>query len=169
MFCLTYLCHNNIFRRKRQSGSAIEAYKTVQDFGSRYSDAMYLAVIFMKIVLFSCIVICVYNTIICDLPLLPFLLMPLTVIACSTVYIFVFPPLCGLYDDSLECIMKWKLVVDQTAHDRREWKSFRPITLFVGSFYKLDNLTVLTFFDLIMGSVINLVLCFPPDLEHLEV
>jgi len=153
----------------RKSGIAIEAYKTVHDFGSRFSDAMYLAVIFMKIVLFSCIVVCVYNTITCDLPLLPFLLMPLTVVACSTVYIFVFPRLCGLYDDSFECIMKWKVVVDQTAHDRKQWNSFRPITLIVGPFYKLENLTVLTFFDLILGSVISLILCFPADPDWLIV
>jgi len=122
----------------------------------------------MKIVLFTCIVICVYNTITCNLPLLPFLLMPLTVIANATVYIFFFPALCGLYDHSKECIRKWMFRESQSTLDKREWSSFRPVTVTVGPFYKLDNLTVLSFFELILGSVINVIMLAPSDLETIS-
>ena len=112
----------NIFREFRTSREAIEFYKSVQKFGNTFSDTFILGAMFLKIILFTCLVLCVYNTIICNLPLLPYLLMPLTVIACSTVYIFCFPPLCGLYEHSKECIRKWRSDIDQSTQDRKEWR-----------------------------------------------
>lgn len=140
------------------SKEALVLYKSVQDFETKFVSAWISGVIYVKIIVFTCIVFCVYNTIISDLPLLPYLLMPLTVVANSIVYVFIFPSLCSLYDLSGKCLEKWKKCPTRSKDQQKEWRSFRPILVPVGPFYNLSSLNILTFFDLILISVINIIL-----------
>lgn len=146
------------FRKHTSVEGALEVYRSLRKFETKCLRAWTLAVIFLKIILFTTLVFCVYNTIISDLPLLPYLLMPLTVVASVTMYVFVFWPLCRLYNHSEECLRKWNCTENQLSHQKKEWRSFRPIKIAVGSFYNLSSLNVLTFFDLILTSVVNIIL-----------
>lgn len=141
---------------------ATQLYYQLYRFANEFEDTYLLAILSLKACIFLCAVIALYNTLMFNLPPLPYMLMPLTVLACIICYVYALIPLCQLNTISMTCLKKWKA---KTRRDKEcsDWKSFRPLRIRIAFIYTLKRSTVLMYFDFIAMNIINILLFFPPD------
>ena len=146
----------------KEPKKATLVYANLYRFGVHFEDAYVVATFAIKVCVFTCTVVCVYNVLMFNLPPLPYLLMPLTVAACVVVFVYILIPLCSLNTISGECIKSGKAEA-MTKLDCKVWMSIRPIRMAIGPFYTLDKSTILLYFDFVLMNVINIILFFPAE------
>jgi len=142
---------------------ATKLYAAINHFGVQFQDSYSMVTISIKICIFTCSVVPVYNALMFNLPPVEYLLMPVTFSASLVIFVYVVIPLSDLNTASLACILKQRGKALGVPLERISWNSFRPIRMTIGPFYKLDRSIVLTYFDFVLIHVINILLLFPKE------
>jgi ABC-type multidrug transport system permease subunit len=127
------------------------------------NEALFFVIPGTKVILMFLLITSVYNTSQMSLPPVPYMLMPLTIVAGTIFFLCCYPPMGFFHATSEECLHHWchkartsfKMKVLILMY-RKTWLSLPPIGIWVGPFYVIRQKTVLVFFSVVAYYVMTL-------------